>query len=419
MGAPQLWASANRGGLTSVWGGGMLPFSDRELATWPLDAAVLTPYYRRVAEEVGVCGEHDAVEEYFGSTFVNRPPMTAGALAHALAEALGAEAVGGRGTRFIVGASRLALETRSGRDRTCGSLGECMLGCPRSAVWSASMTVGRLIAKLRANVVGGEVRSFDAERRIVVRQVDGTEGRHGPFDLVLLAAGAIGTTAIVLRSGARAAVAPLIDTALVSFPIVRLPGVRDPQPGHVALSNLTILAVPPDPLSRTLQLSVYPVFDHLFRYYLPTSLWPLAERTARAFRPSVLIGRAYLGRSADRSYRIQLVDGAPSIMPGTQPDVRPELRALIGDLRSALAGTGFRVPSLTTVQATSSHYGGTLPYGDPQFGVALDGAVAPGVHVADAAVFPDMPALSPTFTIMANACRTVMEALDAPDGIAS
>ena len=281
------------------------------------------------------------------------------------------------------------------------------------------MTVGRLVNSLDATVVGGEVRSFDERRRILVWQEDAKEVQHGPFDLVILAAGALGTTAITLRSGVRRAVAPLIDTALASFPIVHPAGACDPGGGHVALSNLTILAVPDDPAERTLQVSVYPVFDHLFRYYLPTKLWGGAALAARMLRPRGLIGRVYLGRSADRSYRLHLVDGEPTIVAETRPDARPELRLLLEDLRRTLGGTGFRVPSLTSIQATSSHYGGTLPYGDPLNGVGLDGALAPGVHVADATVFPDMPALSPTFTIIANACRTVMQALDAGDGIAS
>jgi choline dehydrogenase-like flavoprotein len=49
--------------------------------------------------------------------------------------------------------------------------------------------------------------------------------------------------------------------------------------------------------------------------------------------------------------------------------------------------------------------------------VATDGTIVPGVHVADAAAFPSMPALSPTFTIMANAHRTVTDSLGGRKGV--
>src|SRR5688500_17419893 len=31
---PMVWKSEHRGGLTNVWGGGMFPFTDRELRGW-------------------------------------------------------------------------------------------------------------------------------------------------------------------------------------------------------------------------------------------------------------------------------------------------------------------------------------------------------------------------------------------------
>ena len=60
---------------------------------------------------------------------------------------------------------------------------------------------------------------------------------------------------------------------------------------------------------------------------------------------------------------------------------------------------------------TSAHLAGTLPYGRGVFDVRRDGEVLPGVHVCDSSCFPEAVAVSPTFTVMANASRTVTEAL--------
>jgi choline dehydrogenase-like flavoprotein len=198
--------------------------------------------------------------------------------------------------------------------------------------------------------------------------------------------------------------------------VLSLRPVRGGSRGHVALSNLTILAVPEDDSERALQVSIYPMFDHLLRYYLPSKFWGAARRLARIIGAHVLIGRVYLGAAGDRTYRLTIVDDELAITPDEHPDPGPALRAFIRSLRGELKGTGFRVPPPTTIQATSSHYGCTLPYGDAERGVATDGTVVPGVHVADAAAFPTMPALSPTFTIMANAHRTVADSLTGREG---
>lgn len=411
MGAGQLWASRNRGGLTTIWGGGMLPFSDRELAGWPVAANDLAPHYQRVAAEVGVCGANDAIDGYFGDTHVNRPPMPVHTLASRLGVVLNREREGapdcGATHRFIVGASRLALDTRPESPRGCTSLGECMLGCPRSAVWNAKTTVSRLVAERGWRVIAGAVHAFDSQRRLRVDDPTSGQRTYGPFDVIILAAGAIATTAIVLRSGARKRVAPLVDTTLASFPILTPRPSHAATSGHVALSNLTVLAVPEDPAERTLQISVYPVFDHLLRYYLPPSLWPLGEMVTNRLRAHAMIGRVYLGASSDRTYHMRRSGDTVAIKSAARPDGRADLHRLRRSLRAALRGSDLHVPPPLSVQGTSSHYGCTLPYGDAVRGSGLDGAVADGVHVADASVFPDMPALSPTFTIMANACRTV------------
>ena len=44
-------------------------------------------------------------------------------------------------------------------------------------------------------------------------------------------------------------------------------------------------------------------------------------------------------------------------------------------------------------------------------GGGLEGEVAPGIYVCDSAAFPDLPAVSLTFTIMAQAHRLAAQSL--------
>jgi choline dehydrogenase-like flavoprotein len=81
-------------------------------------------------------------------------------------------------------------------------------------------------------------------------------------------------------------------------------------------------------------------------------------------------------------------------------------------IRSALNKDGFFVPPGAQIrQKSNTHYAGTLPYGESIVPVTRDAQIAPGIFVCDASVFPKLPAVSLTFTIMANAHRIAIESL--------
>src|SRR5205823_5146815 len=68
-------------------------------------------------------------------------------------------------------------------------------------------------------------------------------------------------------------------------------------------------------------------------------------------------------------------------------------------LRRALNRDGFFVPPLPPLhQNANSHYASTLPYGGNRLSVNENGEVAAGVFLCDSAVFPNLPAVSLTFT---------------------
>ena len=82
------------------------------------------------------------------------------------------------------------------------------------------------------------------------------------------------------------------------------------------------------------------------------------------------------------------------------------VRGLMQSIRSAVGHDGFWIPPVPPIrQKTNSHYGATLPYGGPHLQIPVDNQISPGVHVCDSSCFTDSPAVSPTFTIMANASR--------------
>jgi choline dehydrogenase-like flavoprotein len=416
---PLLWKSEHRGGLTNVWGGGMFPFTDRELAGWPVNAADMDPYYRIMAEEVGVCGEPDALGGYFTRDYVNRPPLRTSRVIEALRDTTNRHGRSAAGYRLVAGASRLALETRREHARACVYSGECMLGCPRESIWSASQALDRYQARgfIARTVRARVLRAGDGQVHFRPVGGAGTTVEHaGGFDRVYVAAGCIGSTEIAMRSLGLTRGPVMLDNAVLSFPIFYLgvgsTGRSDGEPGYFSLCNLSMMGVPDDPAEAAAQVSVYPAFDHLWRYYTPEPLWKAMEPLWREGRWRFLLGRVFLAGAANRTLSFKLVDDALAIARGPAPDSRADVRRFMRSLRRATNHAGFFVPPVTPGgHGTSSHYAATLPYGGRLVNVPRHGRIAPGVHLADAATFPTSPAISPTFTIMANACRTVYESL--------
>ena len=78
----------------------------------------------------------------------------------------------------------------------------------------------------------------------------------------------------------------------------------------------------------------------------------------------------------------------------------------ISQMRMAMRRGGFRIPPVPPIhQKTNSHYACTLPPGNKLVPVTPGGEVAPGLYVCDSTIFPTLPAVSLTLTIMAQAHR--------------
>ena len=67
--------SESFGGLTNYWGATMLPFTERELASWPINRTSLRPHFLEMARITGISGRRDALNRYFDEDFSNRPPL--------------------------------------------------------------------------------------------------------------------------------------------------------------------------------------------------------------------------------------------------------------------------------------------------------------------------------------------------------
>jgi hypothetical protein len=64
-----------RGGLANAWGAGTYRFNDKDLAGFPIRAAELDPFYEQLTAHIGISGQNDDLEPYFGHDDGLQEPM--------------------------------------------------------------------------------------------------------------------------------------------------------------------------------------------------------------------------------------------------------------------------------------------------------------------------------------------------------
>jgi len=313
---------------------------------------------------------------------------------------------------ILAGAARLALETRPGHSRECRYTGECMLGCPHNAIWSAARELDQFQSDGFMTLEKARVHSWEGNR-LRLRRGNDIELSE-PFDKIFVAAGCIGSTEIAMRSLGVRSGPTMEDNAVFSFPIIYTGGrASDHSSDYFSLCNLALGGIPKDSNEAFAQFSVYPFFDHLWRFYAPPSLWRMGQMLGKQARWRLLLGRVFLAGSANRKFRFQIENDQFEVLPGDLPSDAHLIDGVMHALRSKLKGSPFFVPPMRPLShATSSHYAGSFPYGAGLHAhVATSGRVAPHVYLADASTFSSLPSISPTFTIMANAARTAHASL--------
>jgi ferredoxin len=410
-GGHSLIQSRSFGGLTNYWGATMLPFTTAELGDWPVPAEALAPHYARIATLAGISGGKDALDGYFNPAYVNRPAIPVTPSLARLSARVGTRT--GGAYRILAGTNRCAIETRSEVAQACTACGECLAGCYRGAIYSARHSMATMLNDPRVKIVQGRVTRVDASTGSVhFDQADGWWIIPG-FDRIFLAAGCLGTTEILMRSTGISQANPLRTNSVHVFPILNLGHGDGGKRDHVSLANLIFACLPVDHAAPMAQAQIYPNPDYLWRPQVPGWLWPLLRRAVAASRARLYWGRLFVHSGQSQSYDVELRGDALTLDEGVAPD-RAEPGRVLKSLKEAVAGSGMRVLTRPTVlQKSSVHYGSTFGYGNSLLPISSTGEALPRVHICDSTVFPDMPAVSPTFTIMANARRTAMEVLDA------
>jgi ferredoxin len=421
--------SAAYGGYSNVWGSQLMPFTTSAFNSWPVDAVEMSTHYEAILNEIPYAGEVDDLAENFPLMHRADPLPALSDRSRRVLDAYDRHRTAMKARGITMGKARLAF-----RARDCVRCRLCMTGCPYGLIYSASQTFDALQRSGRVRLYHGLMAlriSEEADSASVVAQELAT-GRTRRFeaDRIFIACGALGTTRLVANSLDLFGVdLPILESQQFILPMLSLRASVDPRyEPDFTLNQFNMLVAPDGDSADIAQLHFY-TFNPSFIDSLPSFLRRDRMDKAQAHllrRLSVALGYLPSWRSPRLFVRIRKSlgnRGLPDmhISRGSAPDGRNQmLRSVAARLaRSAPCLDLYPVLPMMRLAAggKSYHIGGSFPHSTPRSGGLTSdrlGRVTPWqrVHLIDASVFPNIPAMTFTLTIMANAHRIACETME-------
>ncbi len=409
-----------QGGFSSVWGAAMMPYSEKDMAGWPIGPRDLAEHYSAVAKLTGFSGVHDDLENIFP---LHNEPAAALALS-AQAKILHARLTQNReplraaGIHF--GQARTAV--RAG-ENGCVYCGLCMYGCPYGHIYNSDQTLRALRENpdftYRGDCVVTHVRE-DGEKVFVAGH---DRVSRAPFEIsadrVHLAAGVVSTAGIVLRSRSLYdRPVHLKDSQYYLFPLLlkRCAGDVRREALHT-LSQLFVEIFDDQITLRPVHLQIYS-YNDLVGQAVRQSFGPLAkvlEPFARVLEDRLLIVQGYLHSDHSSQIAVTLKKGEPDrlqLQAKLNPEVHPAIRRVLRKLmrHRGQFGAWPLAPMLQVSEpGRGFHNGSSFPMRENPDELETDtlGRLRgwQRIHLVDASVLPDIPATQITFSVMANAHR--------------
>jgi choline dehydrogenase-like flavoprotein len=424
-----------KGGLANGWGANALAYDQNDLAGWPVSFTDMDAAYRTVCRRIPVAGPaEDDLSPHLNGIYPSQPPVRLSSADQRLLRMYERRKRSLAKSGVLIGAARLAVTTDPSRTDACDYCDRCLWGCPRASIYNPRVSTleecaahrgfryvsGRLVLSLlsRDNLVTG-IRYFDTA---------GKEIREEPCDVAFLAAGALQTGAIFLRTIKSACPeigvesAGLMDTAVVKIPFLALRCVGQPIDQRAFQFNRLIVGMVGNGPS-------WPNYLHGELLHLTSLIYhPLIERMpfdSRFSKRLFFALKSALGvatlffpdRIAAGNSQVLVERGERWEMVGLQyretGDKERYIRHSISRMRSVLWRLGC-VPrgAVRSPSGAGIHYAGTVPMGDGPKRCDAQGRsnLFSNLYIADGAAFPSLPSKAITMSLAAHATRVALGA---------
>jgi len=408
------------GGLANAWGAGVYRYHEEDLKPFSLAPTDLDPYYDILTREIGISGTVDDLHDHFGSAQGLQKPLKIDSLAERFFHSYQRHRSYFHRNGLKAGRPRLAILSEDLNDRKACSYDHLSFWQPNlSYLYTPAMTVKELIRKNKIQYADQRLvlgfKEGKEEVRIKVRDLEGNGYEELTAKMVVLAAGALNSGRIVLQSyGDYQTRLPLLENQTSLTPLLYPFFVGRPfdEVSH-GLTQLNLLYSGPQWASYV-QGSYYS-----FNSCLSSDIFkdmPLAARGnlcgIKYLLPAISILQLFYRDEPKEGNFLQL--SAEGKLITSYTDKRPLGKVERHMIRLFRRAGFISHPGLSQYPTPGNgiHYAGTLPMSATSarpYQTDLRGRLngTQRVYVADASVFPVLPAKNHTFTLMANAMRVV------------
>lgn len=428
-----LMQSLALGGLGAGWGASSPLFTDLDLSEWPISRALLQPHYEEIAVNIGLCGAaRDDVGSWMGGPVPLLPPARVDSNGEEVMRRYRSRRSWFRDRGLHAGHAWLAACTRRHHGRgPLRYLDMEFYGDTDRAIYRPRYTVEELQRYPNFKMLRGYLAEVFEESpggvTLGIMNLENGVKVQVEADRLILAAGAIGSAWIVLRSLGK----PGQRLPLVANPYTYFPCLMWSRLGRVSRDrrhSLTQVLMYFDPEGRpgeALQAQLYSYRSLLqFKLIKETPL-PIKEAipALRALQEYfVVLGVHHPDRPTPGKYLELDSEGEQPVLSihyEEPPSVKEERLAREKELLRLLPRLGaLPLKRIDPGEGSSIHYGGTLPMTAEErpFTTTPAGRLrgTQRVYIADGATFPSLPAKGLTLTLMANARRVACGILHRP-----
>lgn len=415
------------GGLSQAWGATLLPFVQTDINDWPISVSDLAPHYREVMKWVPLSAAEDGLNELFPAYADQREDLQESPQAKYVLLALSQNREALQQEGLLFGRARLAVRVRDkGGRRGCVYCGMCLYGCPYGCIHNSEQTLEDLRTNRNFTYIDGVlVRSAkEDEGSVRIEALDIGTGQPRSFtgERVFLACGVLTTTQILMDSlNLRDSSIRIPSSQSFLCPMVSYKRERGPAKESAHTLSQVYLALQDPSISRHIvQLQIY-TYSDLITGALRRSplgllfrLFPALE-SAAVDRLVVLQGLLHSHDSDPltlQSHSGPSEGMAFSLHGALSRDTKAKVRGVGKKLYANRRRTGL-VPLIPLVRISSAgqsfHTGGSFPMSASPGPRESDLLGRPGglrrVHAVDASVFPSVPSVPLTLSVMANAHR--------------
>ena len=403
------------GGLANIWGGQLPRWDDTDLASFPFEASDLAPYYERLESEIGISGENDDLEQFYGSSSALQEPLP-------------------------LMASGANLLSRYAKLRRHLNMRGVYIGRPRAGILTAPHggrpahdfhaleffrpdipSIYCPVQSMRKLIQNGDVEyvpSYFAERffedeggvHLCIRSLQNDETTTLTARALLLAAGTLGSARIVLASqGGPGIRLPIAENLLSYVPLVNPFLLGAAQETKSIYMQLNLCYRPEG--QRLVMGTFYGISGLLLSDFIadtPLSL-PCAAQILPKLTPAMLVLHLWHGAELDPAHNwLELnADGSLHVTYKHRLDGSVERNII----RQILKLGWLTLPNLVQypLPGNSFHYAGALAMREHPgpFECSASGQLygTKGIYVVDGAALPSVSAKNLSLTIMANSMR--------------